>query len=127
MIKGKGEKAMCPRKPLKPCKHPGCPELTSENYCDKHSSLQVNRRASAKERGYDSRWRTASKRYLNNNPLCVYCLKYSKMVKATVVDHIVPHRGDKILFWDETNWQALCKSCHDSKTMTEDRYKEYKF
>lgn len=46
-----------------------------------------------------------------------------KLKKATVVDHIKPHRGDKILFWDESNWQALCKQCHDRKTMTEDRYK----
>lgn len=48
-------------------------------------------------------------------------------MKATVVDHIVPHRGDDRLFWDEENWQALCKNCHDSKTMTEDRYQEYKY
>jgi 5-methylcytosine-specific restriction protein A len=24
------------------------------------------------------------------------------------------------LFWDEGNWQPLCKSCHDHKTMIED-------
>ena len=50
-----------------------------------------------------------------------------RLVKATVVDHVTPHRGDKKLFWDESNWQALCKRCHDKKTMTEDRYKEYKY
>lgn len=48
-------------------------------------------------------------------------------MKAEVVDHIVPHRGDGKLFWDEGNWQALCKNCHDSKTMTEDRYQEYRY
>lgn len=48
-------------------------------------------------------------------------------IKATVVDHIIPHRGNKDLFWDESNWQALCKKCHDKNTMTEDRYKKYKF
>ncbi|MGN0461424.1 MAG: HNH endonuclease, partial [Ruminococcus sp.] len=25
------------------------------------------------------------------------------------------------------NWQALCKHCHDVKTMTEDRDVEYKY
>ena len=29
-----------------------------------------------------------------------------------VVDHVVPHRGDRMLFWDSTNWQALCSACH---------------
>lgn len=47
--------------------------------------------------------------------------------KATVVDHIVHHRGDKTLFWDESNWQPLCKKCHDKKTWNEDRYPEYHF
>ena len=48
-------------------------------------------------------------------------------MKAAVVDHIIPHRGDEKMFWDEANWQALCKRCHDKKTMTEDRYQEYKY
>lgn len=114
-----------PRKPPKPCKHPGCPELTDNNFCDKHKNLHARR--SAKERGYDSRWRTARKRFLKENPLCLECFKDNRLVEATVVDHIIPHRGDKNLFWDETNWQALCKSCHDRKTMTTDRYQEYKY
>ena len=46
---------------------------------------------------------------------------------ATVVDHIKPHRGDKKLFWDRGNWQPLCEHHHNVKTMTEDRYVEYKF
>lgn len=30
-----------------------------------------------------------------------------------VVDHVVPHRGDHDLFWDEDNWQASCRWHHD--------------
>ena len=26
-----------------------------------------------------------------------------------------PPGGDPVLFWDENNWQALCKFCHDSR------------
>ena len=33
-----------------------------------------------------------------------------------LLDRVIPHRGDQNLFWDEDNWQALCKSCHDRKT-----------
>lgn len=43
------------------------------------------------------------------------------MTPARVVDHITPHRGDVALFWDESNWQALCDfttpfNCHGQKT-----------
>lgn len=114
-----------PRKPLTPCKHHGCPELTNNRFCDKHKKLYE--RKSANKRGYDSRWRKARARFLKTNPLCVQCLKDGRVVEATVVDHIIPHREDKKLFWDESNWQALCKSCHDKKTMTTDRYQEYKY
>ena len=73
-------------------------------------------RGNAAARGYDAKWREARKLFLQRNPLCQNCLKNGKVTPATVVDHIVPHRGDPILFWDQENWQALCKSCHDSKT-----------
>ena len=33
-----------------------------------------------------------------------------------LLDHIIPHRGDQRLFWDQTNWESLCKGCHDKKT-----------
>ena len=38
---------------------------------------------------------------------------------STVVDHIHPHRGDLVLFWERSNWQGVCKVCHDWKTAVE--------
>src|SRR2546430_12744082 len=35
---------------------------------------------------------------------------------ATVVDHVVAHKGDARLFWDRSNLRALAKRCHDRKT-----------
>ncbi|MBV4424309.1 HNH endonuclease [Clostridium tyrobutyricum] len=116
-----------PRKPMKPCKHPGCPKLTEGYYCEEHEALHRGDRANAGRRGYNSKWRIARSRYLKAHPLCVRCKEENKLTKATVVDHIKPHRGDRVLFWNESNWQSLCKRCHDIKTMTEDRYKEYKY
>lgn len=116
-----------PMKPKKPCKQPGCPNLTSGNYCGEHEGLHRCDRVTADKRGYDSRWRKARKRFLAAHPLCVQCKSRNKIVSAAVVDHIIPHRGDSSLFWDESNWQALCKSCHDSKTMTDDRYQVYHY
>jgi len=66
------------------------------------------------------RWRRARKRFLAANPLCVACLREGWVVAAEVVDHIKPHKGDAALFWDESNWQALCKRHHDEKTARHD-------
>jgi len=114
-----------PYKLKKPCKQTGCPNLTNGDYCSEHKSL--NKRDSTSVKIYDSRWKKARERFLKINPLCNECLKEKNIVPATVVDHIVPHRGDKNLFWDESNWQPLCKRCHDKKTRTQDQYQEYKF
>ena len=71
-------------------------------------------------KGYDSRWNKARVRFLKTHPLCVRCRAKGMITPATVVDHVTPHRGNQKLFWNEGNWQPLCKSCHDRKTMTED-------
>jgi len=73
-------------------------------------------RKSSTKRGYTYKWQKASKRYLAEHPLCVDCAERNQITAATVVDHIIPHRGDPVLFWDEDNWQSMCKPDHDKKT-----------
>lgn len=51
---------------------------------------------------------------------CEECKELNRLLPATVVDHIIPHKGDKILFWDPKNHQAMSKKCHDRKTARED-------
>ena len=121
------ERGAMPRKPKKPCKHPGCPKLVEGMYCEEHALLHGQEQGDSAVRGYDSKWRKARERFLKCHPLCVQCQREGRLVKAPVVDHIKPHRGNPILFWDERNWQPLCKHHHDVKTMTEDRYQEYKY
>lgn len=105
-----------PHKSLKSCKYPRCPNLVEvgKTYCNKHKYL--GKRKSSTEQGYNYRWQKESKKFLEQNPYCVACLKRGKNVKATVVDHIVPHKGDMDLFWDRGNWQALCIYHHNVKT-----------
>lgn len=102
---------------LKPCKHFGCMALTNNKsgYCEEHRSDRDRFRKSSRERGYDSRWAKYSKWFLVHNPICAICSR-----AATVVDHIIPHKGNYELFWDPKNHQPLCKHCHDVKTATED-------
>lgn len=76
-------------------------------------SWRTDKRKTA-ERGYGSAWQRARAAYLDKYPLCAMCEAEGRVEAATVVDHIKPHEGDKALFWDRDNWQALCKRCHDS-------------
>ncbi|WP_256371941.1 hypothetical protein [Roseivivax sp. THAF197b] len=38
-----------------------------------------------------------------------------------MVDHVIPHRGDMQLFWDRTNWQALCAHHHNAHKQRQER------
>jgi 5-methylcytosine-specific restriction protein A len=78
-------------------------------------------RKSAHQRGYDARWQKARAAFLAfpENALCRLCQAHGRIVAATVVDHITPHRGDLRLFWNPTNWQPLCKRCHNAKSAQE--------
>jgi 5-methylcytosine-specific restriction enzyme A len=50
-------------------------------------------------------------------PVMSDCYDRGVITPAFAVDHVVPHRGNRTLFWDEqNNWQALCHSCHSKKT-----------
>jgi 5-methylcytosine-specific restriction protein A len=105
------------------CLKQGCTILVDEGYCESHKQENHEydkHRESSYKRGYDARWRKARARHLKKSPLCLHCLDDGLYKAATVVDHIKPHKGNKILFWDTENWQSLCKPHHDRKTVQED-------
>lgn len=76
------------------------------------------KRPTASQRGYGREWRVARDAFLKRNDRCAWpgC-----GAPATTVDHIKPHRGDKRLFWDRTNWQPLCTSCHNRRKQRQER------
>ena len=74
-------------------------------------------KGSSSERGYGYAWQKARLRFLQSHPLCVMCqaMKPPRVTAAEVVDHIIPHKGDQELFWNESNWQPLCFSHHNGE------------
>lgn len=111
----------------KPCAAPSCSALVrGARYCPAHArraseARSAGGRGTATERGYGARWQRAREAYLAAHPLCASCKRHGRVTPARVVDHVVPHRGDPQLFWDESNWQALCDftsphNCHGVKT-----------
>jgi 5-methylcytosine-specific restriction endonuclease McrA len=80
------------------------------------------RRPNADVRGYDSKWRRESKAFLAQpeNRFCACGCGRT----ADCVDHKIPHRGDKKLFWSRSNWQPLASSpCHASRKQSLERSK----
>lgn len=69
----------------------------------------------AAQRGYGYRWQQARAAFLREHPLCCFCQRAGLVVSATVVDHITAHEGDQSLFWNRSNWQALCATCHSGE------------
>lgn len=63
---------------------------------------------------YDTkRWKALRLYHLGVEPLCRLCKQSEKIVTACIVDHVIPHKGNLDLFWDDENLQSLCKTCHD--------------
>ena len=115
---------MTPIMPLHPCSASGCGGLTRERFCPKHQELDKKKaREYDKERDqteerqwiHSTRWRKASKAFLDEHPLCAECLRKGRDEAAYLVDHIEPHRGSYEKFWSEGNWQSMCTPCHEGK------------
>lgn len=121
-----------PPAPKRPCRKPGCGILGTTAFCEKHTikreaEVKVERikydkeRGTSASRGYGYRWTQYSKLYRQNNPLCVKCEAAGKLTPVQCVDHIKPVSGpDDPLFYEPTNHQSLCKTCHSIKTASED-------
>jgi 5-methylcytosine-specific restriction protein A len=60
-------------------------------------------------------WRRLRESHLSHNPLCGVCLEKDIVKVATVVHHLIPHRGRWHLFVESNNLQSVCKSCHDGE------------
>ncbi len=113
---------MSPYKPLRPCSHPGCRELTSERFCPAHKKAEQQyidrQRGSANKRGYTYKWQKYAKWFLKQpgNQICRLKLSTSCSIVANCVDHIQPPSGpDDPLFWDDGNHQAACLHCNSVK------------
>jgi 5-methylcytosine-specific restriction enzyme A len=80
-----------------------------------HSQLEPTvdeARGTSRERGYSAQWDKAAKLYRRSHPLCIGCEALGRVMVAEVVDHVIPHKGDQGLFWDQSNWQSSCDAHH---------------
>lgn len=77
--------------------------------------------AQAYRRWYKTaRWLRRRKAQLQAHPLCAMCLTRGAVTVANTADHVTPHKGDPVLFW-QGPLQSLCPSCHASDKQAEER------
>jgi 5-methylcytosine-specific restriction endonuclease McrA len=62
-----------------------------------------------------ARWRALRRAQLEAHPLCAFCEADGRLTAATTADHVVPHKGCVVLFFDPRNLQSLCTP-HHSRT-----------
>ena len=111
-----------PRRPKRPCSHPGCPRLTNSRFCEEHARLEAQRyeryqRDPAVKKRYGRAWQRVRDRVISAHPLCERCNERGRITPAQEVHHIVPlSQGGT---HDETNLMALCTSCHSEITARE--------
>lgn len=52
------------------------------------------------------------------DPMGHYLLTHRQCARcgepATLVDHVIPHRGDESLLFNPSNWVASCRRCHSA-------------
>jgi 5-methylcytosine-specific restriction protein A len=99
----------------KPCRYPGCAELTHSSYCEKHMKqvghdYEKYRRDPDAAKRYNGAWRRIRAQYIAAHPLCEMCQREGRLVPATEVHHIVELSEGGGNSFD--NLMALCKPCH---------------
>ena len=80
----------------------------------KPRAKKMENRERSSELYHTYRWTKASKIYRELHPLCEDCKKKGIIQAAEVVDHIIPYPVCED-FFDEQNWQSLCKKCNIEK------------
>jgi 5-methylcytosine-specific restriction enzyme A len=77
------------------------------------SAAHDAKRGSARQRGYDAKWDKEATAFKREFPLCLGCRAVGRFEASAVVDHVMPHKGDRHLMWDRRNWQPACRFHHD--------------
>ena len=77
-------------------------------------AMKMEDRPRSDQRYHTARWTRESRAFRSEHPLCEECKKRGILTPSQVVDHIIPVAicAD---FWDQSNWQALCKRCNMAK------------
>jgi HNH endonuclease. len=77
-------------------------------------------KTSSTARGYNYEWQRYRADFIAAHPLCAI-RGAGCTLATTVVDHVIPHRGDAALFWNPANHQSACDHCHNTHKQRQER------
>ena len=106
-----------PDRALSFCVVPGCSVLTPRRRCPSHQVTQEHSRRNFDVRRWyrSTRWKGIRAQILQAQAsTCAQCQTITPRLE---IDHRVKHDGDLDRFWDRDNLHALCRTCHQQKTM----------
>ncbi len=72
-----------------------------------------DRRGNSRSRGYTTAWDKSSASFKVRHAHCLGCEAIGKLSATEVVDHVEPHKGDQVKFWNTAMWQPACRWHHD--------------
>lgn len=100
------------------CASPGCPAVVPRGRCPAHAVEQDRARPGAatwRKWYHTKRW--ARLRIVVLVKAAYQCALCGAVTLRLEVDHVTKHNGDRKVFWNQSNLQALCVACHTLKTM----------
>lgn len=96
----------------------GCRQLADidKKFCQSHADVKTKEYRPTYRKLYKTAvWLKMSAFVMSRDPICKIC----GTRPSTDADHIKPHKGDPVLFYDVGNLQGACKQCHSKKTRAE--------
>ena len=111
---------------IHPCAYPRCASnaIEGSNYCEEHQPKRLSdrRRGSSRTRGYDTRWEKVRRDYLSSHPLCERCAREGFTTPAVLVHHRI-RIADGGEVYNPNNLMSLCYRCHEKIHMEQGDYK----
>ena len=104
-------------------KRPVAPVVDSKFPASEERKKIITTGGYARERSADLyhtyRWTKESRAFKESHPLCAECRRHGRISPAEVTDHIIPYPICD--YWDQSNWQPLCRKCNDEKGQRDKR------
>lgn len=106
------------------CRELGCNNLKTSRsaFCNVHGGEKTQKDKDNSKLYSTAYWKKQRVAQLSKAPLCAACLLEGRVVPATAIDHIFPHRQDAHKFKNNL-FQSLCVPHHTLKTQEENEGK----